>query len=54
LETIEALDMLIENFSIQVFDVFVDATKYVGFLGLDFFKDKTLTIDFSRQVLIVE
>lgn len=54
LETVEALDSLVENFPIQVFDVFVDTTKYVGFLGLDFFKDKILTIDFRRQVLILE
>lgn len=54
LETVEALDMLIEDFPIQVFDVFVDTAKYVGFLGLDFFKDKILTIDFRRQVLTVE
>jgi predicted aspartyl protease len=48
---IEALGHTIENMPIAVFDVNVELDNYVGYLGLDFFKGKCLTIDFDKQLL---
>jgi predicted aspartyl protease len=53
-ELIEALDYTVSNLTLTVFDVNIDRTKYVGYLGLDFFQDKKLTIDFKNQVLELE
>ncbi len=53
-EIIEALDSFVEDLLVTVFEVYIDADKYVGYLGLDFFKGKKLTIDFEKQLLILE
>lgn len=53
-ELIEALDHILSDLTLTIFDVNIDRTKYVGYLGLDFFQDKKLTIDFKNQLLILE
>ncbi len=53
-EMIEALDHTVADLTLTIFDVNINRAKYVGYLGLDFFADKKLTIDFKKQLLILE
>lgn len=53
-EIIETLGCFVEDLLVTVFDVDVDVDKYIGYLGLDFFKGKKLIIDFEKQLLILE
>lgn len=53
-EVVEALDYAVENLTITVFDVNVERKSYVGYLGLDFFKGKKLSIDFEKEVIYLE
>ncbi len=54
MDTVECLGHIVENLEILTFDVAVEKNKYIGYLGLDFFADKKLTIDFKKQLLILE
>ena len=50
-ETLETLGHIVENLPIIVFDVLVEQNEYDGYLGLDFFQNKILLIDFFNQIL---
>lgn len=53
IDFIQALDQVVENMTVTVFDVNVERKIYVGYLGLDFFKGKKLLIDFEESVLCI-
>ncbi|TAE04939.1 MAG: hypothetical protein EAZ95_20230 [Bacteroidetes bacterium] len=54
IDFVEALNHSVENLSVYAFDVYLISDKYVGYLGLDFFKGKKLSIDFEKEVIYLE
>ncbi len=43
----------IENMELQIFDAMIDEKEYVGYLGLDFFKNTTFTINMTNQTILI-
>lgn len=54
IDFVEALGHFVQDLLVTVFEVYVDSDKYVGYLGLDFFKGKKLSIDFEKEVIYLE